>query len=172
MGRCDTADQELFRSRVGEVNVKSNMQLKADILAELDGEPNVNAAQIGVEVVNGIVTLSGCVASSAEKGAVECAVQRIPGVRGVAVELKIRQPGPGMRTDGEIAQAAREALRWNTLIPHERIRIKVEIGWITLTGTVDWPHQRSHAENSVRQLWGSKGVINLIEISTACYPPL
>jgi osmotically-inducible protein OsmY len=150
--------------------MKSDAELKRDITAELDWDPAVDAAHVGVTVRDGVVTLTGHLDSLAEKHAVELAVQRVHGVKAMAVELEVK-PAPGhRRSDAEIAQAAESALLWHALVPHEQILIKVEGGLITLSGAVDWQFQRAAAEHALRQLTGVVGVRNLITLKPQITP--
>ena len=64
--------------------MKTDSQLQQDVSAELDWEPSVHAARIGVEVKDGVVTLAGQVDSYAEKWNAERAAQRVSGVRALA----------------------------------------------------------------------------------------
>jgi len=66
---------------------KSDNQLKQDIEQELRWDPKINAAQIGVIVDKGVVSLLGAVDTYAEKWAAEDATKRVSGVRTVAQDL-------------------------------------------------------------------------------------
>ena len=144
--------------------MKSDFQLMADITAELDSDPAINAETIGVAVNGGVVTLRGHLASFAERHAVELAARRVSGVRGVALELDVKLALDHQRSDTEIAEAATAALRWHSLVPNDRVRLAVSDGWVTLTGEVDWPYQFSSAEQCVRPLRGVRGVSNRVAI--------
>src|ERR1700719_1605405 len=144
-----------------------DLELKKSVESELNFEPSINAAEIGVAVKGGIVTLNGRVPSYWEKIAAERAAARVAGVKAVANELEVRLPGLSERTDGDIARAAVDALKWNVLVPEDRIKVKVSKGWVTLEGAVDWQYQKSAAEKSVRRLVGVLGVSNLIEVNPA-----
>ncbi|MDE2148916.1 MAG: BON domain-containing protein [Gammaproteobacteria bacterium] len=150
--------------------MKTDMQLKKDVEAELEWEPSIDAAGIGVEVKDGIVTLAGHLDSYLAKLAAERAVQRVAGVRGVAEEIDVRLPGSNQRTDADIARAATDALQWNSFIPQGCIKVKVENGWITLAGEVDWAYERSAAESTVHGLRGVKGVLNQIQLKQKASP--
>ena len=141
-----------------------DLELKKSVESELNFEPSINAAEIGVAVKNGVVTLSGRVPSYWEKISTERAAARVSGVKAVANELEVRLPGSSERTDEDIAQAAVDTLRWSVLVPQNRIKVKVSKGWITLEGNVDWQYQKSAAEKAVRKLYGVLGVSNLIEV--------
>jgi osmotically-inducible protein OsmY len=138
--------------------MKTDTQLQQDVLAELQWEPSVNAAAIGVEVTDGIVTLSGHVDSHGEKWGAENAAQRVAGVKGLAVDIHVNLPPLSQRTDADIARTARNVLEWTTYLPREAVKVMVEGGWITLSGTVEWEYQRHMAAAAVRHLLGVTGV--------------
>jgi osmotically-inducible protein OsmY len=144
-----------------------DLELKRAVESELNFEPSINAAEIGVAVKDGVVTLTGRVPSYWEKVAAERAAARVAGVKAVANELEVRLPGSSERTDEDIARAAVDALKWNVLVPEDRIKVKVSKGWVTLEGSVDWQYQKSAAEKAVRRLLGVVGVSNLIEVKPA-----
>lgn len=147
-----------------EIDVMSDVSLRQDVIDELEFEPSVNAAHIGVAVDDGVVTLSGHVASYAEKVAAEQAVKRVKGVRAIAEELDVRYPSDKKTADDEIAVRAVNILQWNAVVPASRIQLKVQNGWVTLMGEVDWQFERSAAETEIRKLSGVSGVINNITI--------
>ena len=139
-------------------------QLKQAVLAELSWEPSIAAAHIGVTANNGIVSLSGHVESFLEKQAAETATRRVKGVKGIAEEIEVRLPFSVKRGDDEIAAAAVGRLGWNTSLPTDAVKVKVEKGWLTLTGQVDWHYQSEAAANDVRSLHGVVGVSNQITL--------
>jgi len=142
----------------------TDQELKKNVETELNWEPSINAAEIGVAVKNGIVTLTGHIPSFWEKWAAERAVSRLSEVKAVVNELEIRLPSSSERTDQDIARAAVDALSWSILVPKDRVKLKVSKGWVTLEGSVDWQFQKNAAESAVRHLVGVKGVSNLIEV--------
>lgn len=144
--------------------MKTDAQLKKDVQAELEWSPAIDATRVGVAVADGVVTLSGHLRSFAEKTAVERAVKRVAGVRGVAVELDVSLAPHHQVSDTEIAAAVQTAFRWHALIPEDRIHFTVEQGRVTLTGTVDWEYQRHNAEAAVRPLNGVQDVVNKIHL--------
>ena len=150
--------------------MKTDTDLKRDILAELVYEPSIQANDIGVSVKDGIVTLSGHVTTYAEKFAAETAVKRVVGVRAVAEELDVSLVGSHQRNDEVVAQAAATALESNVSVPENRVKTSVEAGWITLNGDVNWNYQREAALNAVRHLVGVKGVTNLMEVKPLAAP--
>lgn len=144
--------------------MSNDRKLQEAVLAELSWEPSITAAHIGVTAHDGVVTLTGTVPHYLEKHAVELAAQRVKGVRAVAEELKVELPGPMQRDDSDIARAAVDRLAWEATVPSEAIKIKVEQGWVTLTGEVAWHYQREAAERMIRGLTGVSGVSNMTTI--------
>ncbi len=144
--------------------MKTDTQLQQDVIAELKWEPSVNAAQIGVEVKDGIVTLAGHVNSYAEKWNAERAAQRVWGVKALAIEMDVTLPGSSKRNDADIARSAENVLEWTANLPKDCVKIMVENGWITLSGEVDWEYQRQAAVRAVRYLIGVTGVSDQITI--------
>ena len=142
----------------------TDLELKRNVESELNWEPSVNAAEIGVAVKDSIVTLTGHVQSYWQKIAAERAASRVSGAKAVVNELEIRLPSSSERTDEDIARAAVNALTWSISVPADRIKVKVSKGWITLEGTVEWQYQKAVAEKAVRDLVGVKGVVNLVDV--------
>lgn len=150
--------------------MKTDTLLRDDVQAELSWDPAFRASDIGVIVKDGVVTLTGHLASYAEKYAVERAVQRVHGVKAMAVEMTVKLPFDNERTDADIAMAAERALEWNVLVPNGKIHPMVEKGWLTLDGEVEWGYQRGAAEGAVRDLMGVTGVSNLVKIKPKVSP--
>ncbi|HEY0182386.1 MAG TPA: BON domain-containing protein, partial [Rhodopila sp.] len=148
----------------------NDKQLRQLIVDELDFEPSVRSEHIGVAIENGIVTLTGHVSSYAEKLAAEKTVRRTRGVRGIAEEIEIRYPADKKTNDDEIARRALDIIAWDALAP-EGIAVKVEKGWVFLTGAVEWQYQRQAAEAAVRKLSGVVGISNLIELRPSATAP-
>ena len=146
--------------------MKTDAQLQQDVIAELAWEPSIDAAQIGVEVKNGIVTLAGHVNSFAAKWEAERATLRVAGVKALAVEMDVKLPGSSNRTDADIAGSVENVLLWSTAVPQERIKVMGEHGFATLTGEVDWEFQRQAAATAGRSLMGVKGVSDQIVIKS------
>jgi osmotically-inducible protein OsmY len=138
--------------------------LRQDIIDELDFEPSIDAADIGVAVENGIATLTGHVSTYAQKLTVEDVVRRVKGVKGFAQEIEVRPFGTHRTADDEIAKRAVNTINWNTSVPDGVVQVKVQDGWITLTGKVEWQYQKTAAANAVCDLAGVVGVSNQIEI--------
>lgn len=140
--------------------MKSDTQLKQDVLDELAWDPEVDEREVGVQVKDGIVTLTGHPRSFHAKHCAEQAVQRVSGVRALAVEMDVVLPGDVVRTDSEIAWAIENALTWNSVVPTSQLHVAVEHGVVTLAGEVDWDYQRRAAADTVRRLHGVRGIAN------------
>lgn len=141
-------------------------KLQKTVLAELKWEPSITAAHIGVTADNGTITLTGHVESYGQKHAAEMATGRVKGVKAVAEEIEVRLPFKITRDDADIARAAVDRLAWDTRTPHDAVKVKVEKGWLTLTGEVDWHYQKEAAERELRNLMGVAGISNQITIKS------
>ncbi|WP_139975315.1 BON domain-containing protein [Ochrobactrum sp. CGA5] len=142
----------------------SDQSLRQDIIDELDFEPSIDSADIGVAVENGIATLTGHVPTFAQKVTVENVVLRVKGVRGIAEKVEVRPSGGNQSADDEIAKRAVNTINWSTSIPDLAVQVKVQNGWVTLTGKVDWQYQKNAATDAIVNLAGVIGVTNKIEI--------
>ncbi|MEO7998724.1 MAG: BON domain-containing protein [Gemmatimonadaceae bacterium] len=146
--------------------MNTDMEVKKSVLAELAWEPRIAAAHIGVAAHDGVVTLTGHIESYSQKCAAENAALRVKGVKAVAQEMEVRLPTSVQRGDEEIAAAALTQLKWNSIVPKDAIKISVQHGWLTLTGTVDWHFEAQEAAEAVATLWGVVGVTNKVSVKT------
>ncbi len=147
--------------------MKSDVQLRNDVLDELNADPSIDVARIAVTVKDGIVTLGGEVTSYPQKRAAEYAVKRVAGVKGYAEEIRVKILPISRRTDADIARAAVDALQWDVSVPADALTVKVHDGVVTLEGDVDWHFQRQAAHDDVRHLLGVKRVANEIVVKPA-----
>ena len=143
---------------------KTDVELKKDILEELLYDPGVNVTEIGVLVKDWAVTLNGYVSSYSEKLNAVQATKRIAGVTAIADDIEVKLPDAERHTDGDIAAAAANHIKWCTTIPSGAVEVTVRDGRITLEGKVETWYQRLAAENVVKRLAGVKDVTNLITI--------
>ena len=144
--------------------MKTDSELQRDVMTELKWEPTIHAAEIGVAVKDGVVTLSGDLDSFAKRWTAERAAKRVYGVRAITDAINVSLPDPYKRTDEDIAGSARTILNWNFWIPRDRVNVRVQNGWITLNGDVDHYYQKVRAEDAVRPLIGISGITNSITI--------
>jgi osmotically-inducible protein OsmY len=150
--------------------VYADKEIQKNITDELTWEPSLRNDDIAVGVRDGVVTLGGFVDSYADKSKAERVAGRVKGVKAVADEIEVKLSTGSERADPDLARAALDALQWNISVPHDRIQVKVEKGWLTLDGQVDWYYQKQAAERAVRFLRGVRGVFNLITLSARTTP--
>lgn len=137
--------------------------IRNDVIEELDFDPSIDAAAIGVAVQEGIVTLSGHVPNYMQKIAAQRAAQRVKGVRAVAVDIEVRLPSDIKHDDEEIARRAANLLTWRSATG-QQVKAAVDNGFVTLSGEVAWNYQRQEAERAVCALEGVREVINTIAV--------
>jgi osmotically-inducible protein OsmY len=142
----------------------NDRRIQRDVEDELAWDPSIDQAGVGVAVDNGIVSLSGKVATYGERYRAERAALRVRGVRAVANDLEVAIAPRAGRTDAQIAAAALTALGLSISIPKDAVKVVVRDGTLTLDGTLDWEYQRLAANRLVRDLEGVKQVINMITL--------
>ena len=148
----------------------ADLDIKNNVLDELAWQPSIDETQIGVIVKNGVVTLTGIVDSYTNKMAAEKAAKSVYGVKAVAEDIEVRYSNINRKSDTDIANATVDALKWNSLVPDKNIHIKVEDGWIYLTGEVQWIYEKNAAKNAVKNLYGVNGVVNNIRLKSTLAP--
>jgi osmotically-inducible protein OsmY len=144
--------------------MKTDTDLKRDVIAELEWDPSLNATAIGVAVKDGVVTLTGHLDTFAEKHAAARAVRRVADVKAIALELDVKLASHHERSDTDIAASAEQALKWNTQIPASAVRVTVDHGWVTLRGEVEWDYQRRAIDQAVLPLMGVVGISNELSL--------
>lgn len=147
--------------------MRTDTEVQKDVMAQLQWDPYLNAAEIGVGVKDGVVTLSGRVDSYSKKLAAETATKKILGVKAVAEEIHVGPSPAFRRTDPEIAEAVVNALKWHTAVLEDKIKIKVEDSVVTLEGKVDWNYQRQSAVDAIRYIPGIVRIDNFITVKAA-----
>jgi osmotically-inducible protein OsmY len=143
---------------------RSDTDIQKDVATELHWEPSLKDDDVAVGVRDGVATLAGFVNSYADKWTAERAASKVKGVKAIANNIEVKLPSSSTRPDPDIAHAAVSALKWNSAVPQDRVRVRVEKGWLTLEGDVDFYFQKEAAERSVRYLFGIKGLTNLITV--------
>ena len=146
--------------------MKTNSELQRNVQNAIKWEPSMHAAEIGVTAKDGVVTLSGTVNSYSKKINAERAAKNVVGVKAVAVNITINYGGSFRKNDTEIASDILGALKHNWEVPEDRIKVKVEDGWVKLEGEVPWKYQEEAITKAIRNLSGVKGITNLIEIKS------
>ena len=150
--------------------MKTDLEIQKNVMEELKWQPSINSAEIGVAVNNGVVTLSGTVDNYAEKRAAEKAALTVAGVKAVAEDIEVNLGFNHKKTDAELAEAAVNALKWNVLVPNDKIKVTVDNGWVTTAGTVDWAYEQNAVRNAINSITGVKGVSNLVKITPRVNP--
>ena len=146
--------------------MKNNTELEQDVREEIKWSPILKDAEIGVTAKDGVITLTGAVDSYTKKLAAEDAAKRVKGVKAVAEEIRVESNGGRLRTDTEIARSILDAFKSNWSVPHDEITVKVEDGWVTLSGEVSWNYQRGSALEDANKQTGVMGITNLITIKS------
>jgi Predicted periplasmic or secreted lipoprotein len=147
----------------------SDKTLKEAVMRELEWDPSVEAAHIGVIAKDGAVTLTGKVPTYSQKWAAVRAAERVFGVRAVADELEVKLSSLNTRDDQDIAEQIARTFEWSTTVP-DTVEAEVRKGWVTLKGDVDWSYQRDEAERAIRHITGVTGVSNLIVVKPKVKP--
>jgi len=142
----------------------TDTEIQKNVMEELKWDPIMQSAEIGAIVKDGIVTLVGYVDNYSQRLAAENAVKRVKDVRAVAIDIAISLPDDQRRSDTDLAAAALNALKWSSFVPEDKIRLKVDGGWITMEGEVEWQFQKESAYSAVSDLIGVHGVINRINV--------
>lgn len=145
--------------------MKSDLEIQKDVMEELKWEPYLRASEIGVAVKNGVVALSGIVDAYSKKISAEKAAKRVAGVKAVAEDIMIEFSPGSLRTDAEIAESVLTALKWNSAVEQEKVKIKVEDGNVRLEGEVEWEFQRDLVKNTIENISGVRSVLNLITVT-------
>jgi osmotically-inducible protein OsmY len=144
--------------------MKTDDQIQQDVLRELASDTRVERTKVGVEVDSGVVTLSGILSDYLEKMAAQDAAFRA-GVLDIVNNIAVYPSGAFERTDAEVAQAVRQALRSDARVPDQQIRTTTAAGRVTLEGDVTRGDEREAAQRAVRHLLGVRAVVNQIEVA-------
>jgi osmotically-inducible protein OsmY len=150
--------------------MKSDEKIQQDVMDQIKWNPLLTASEIGVAVKDGVVTLSGQVNTCLKKTEAEKEAKKVAGVKAIAEDIHVGISTRYTKTDTEIAQAILMALKWDTSIPEEHIKVKVEDGFVTLEGEAEWGFQRESAQKAVVNLAGVRSVINLITVKPKIKP--
>lgn len=146
--------------------MKTNEDLQKDVQDAIKWEPLLKAAEIGVAAKDGVITLTGTVDTYAKKSEAEEATKHVAGVKAVVEQIDVQFSSLLKKTDNEIATDVLDAFNWNWAVSTKTITIKVEDGWVTLEGELEWNYQKNAAKTAIKDLAGVKGVTNLITIKS------
>lgn len=147
--------------------MKSNEALQRNVQDAIKWEPLLHAAEIGVTVHDGIVTLTGSVDNYLKKLEAENATKNVAGVRGIVEKIEVHHHDSwDKKDDNDIAEAVLDTYKWNWKIPNDKVQVKVEKGWVKLTGELSWNFQKDEAKNAIKNLEGIVAVTNNITIKS------
>ena len=147
--------------------MKNNAELQKDVQDAIKWEPLLNTAEIDVTVKDGVVTLTGTVDSYFKKSEAEDTAKNVAGVKAIVEKIEIKFSSDWYKKDdNEIATEVVNALKWNWQIPNDKVKVKVEKGWVTLEGELERNYQKEAAKNAVKNLLGVTGVVNNIKIKS------
>lgn len=138
--------------------------LRRFVIDELDFDPRVTAAHVGVTVDGGVVTLAGHVGTYAEKQAAERITFNVRGVRAVVNAIEVRPPEDARIGDEELADCCVEAIASDGAIQSDSVQVKVEKGCVTLSGWVRRYDQKAAADRALRQIIGVTDIVNVIGV--------
>ena len=151
--------------------MKTDSEIQLDVIEALKWDPSVTHQHIGVAVSEGIVTLTGTIPSYIEKFAAEKAAQRVGGVKAVVEKMEVKLAGAHERDDEDIAKAIVSQFAWNVQLPKDAVKVRVQKGWVDLSGEVEWEYQRTAAATGARNVTGVKGVSNNVTIKAKTIQP-
>lgn len=146
--------------------MKDNAELQKDVQNAIKWEPSMQAAEIGVTAKDGVITLSGTVNSYTKKLNAERAAKNVVGVKAVAEDIIVNYGGSFKKNDTELATDILKAWENNWEVPEEKIKVKVEDGWVKIEGKVSWKYQEKAVIKSINNLSGVIGITNLLKIKS------
>jgi osmotically-inducible protein OsmY len=153
-------------SPINKIKMRTNEALQQDVQNALKWEPLLHAAEIGVSVNSGVVTLTGMVDNYAKKSEAESAAKNVLGVTAVIEKIEVHFAHTDKKEDSDIAPKVVSALKWNWAVPSDSIKVKVEKGWVTLEGQMNWQYQKDAAKKAVKNVDGVKGVLDLMVVKS------
>jgi osmotically-inducible protein OsmY len=145
-------------------NMIKNSQLRESVMDELNGLSSVDTTHVVITADSGTVTLTGHVSAYPDIFTVRQAVGRVQGVRAIADELTLRLPNGHMREDSDIAHDIVLALESQTKHADSDVLAEVSEGFVTLSGTVDWHHERQCLEQQIALIRGVFNISNQIQL--------
>jgi osmotically-inducible protein OsmY len=136
------------------------------VIANLDLDPRIpESLEIAVAADSGLVTLRGTVESFSQRRAAGKDAKNVDGVDDIDNQLKVSLTGSDRRDDDEIRGAALQKLIWDVEVPSDFVDLKVNDGWVTLKGTVNYQFESDAAYDDVATLYGVVGITNEIVVS-------
>ena len=144
--------------------MKSDSQIKQDVLDELKWDAEIDESKIGVIVSNGALTLAGHVPTYRQKMAAKDAAKHVGGVNAIVDNIEVRLDSSYRTTDEGLAERISNVLKWNVSAPTKPIKAEVRNGIVTLSGEVEWQYQRTNVLKNVQHVGGVIGITDLITV--------
>jgi osmotically-inducible protein OsmY len=143
--------------------MSSNTDLTADVSDELFWDPKLDSTAIAASADDGKITLRGTVGSLREKREARKAAQRVFGVISVDNQLQVKLMNDAKRADADLRGDVLQALMLDSLVP-KTVDVKVQDGFVTITGTANWQYQRDEADFVASNIVGALDVLDEIEL--------
>ncbi len=135
--------------------IRTDEQIKIDIENRLSRDTRIDAADVLIEVNEGVVTLTGTVPSYNTKLAAYEKARETRGTISTNNQLSVVYPSNVAKSsDAEIESNAKNVLLWNPDIDESKIEVSFDSGTVTLKGTVSWYWHWHKAKELVLNLSG------------------
>ena len=144
--------------------MKNNQNLARDVTAAIKWEPLMSGNDIHVTALDGVVTLTGVVDCYLKKFKAEDIAKGIIGVKAVVEHIAVKFDNDDEKSDNTLAREIINLLRADLQVPHDRIKVRVENGRVTLEGDLPWNFQKQDVSAAIRCVEGMKVFTNNIVI--------
>ena len=144
----------------------TDREIQDAVERRLRSAPDMDAADVGVSVQDGVVVLTGTVRTFAEREAAEQTALATESVLDVANEIVVNIPRQAHHTDQEIAHSVRGTLELHSRVPHEHIKSSISHGVVTLHGCVECWQDVVDAEEAVGDLPGVEDVVDELVVTS------
>ena len=94
----------------------------------------------------------------------EKAAKSVIGVRAVVEDIHVKFSTSLDKNDEDLAGEILSSMKWDWSVPNDKVQVKVENGWVTIDGSVEWNYQKEAARSCAANLIGVKGVTNNVTV--------
>jgi osmotically-inducible protein OsmY len=150
--------------RMGTIMMRSDLMVHAAVCAALRRALGTVAGRVGVRVHDGVVTLTGKLESLDQKHAVEQTAEQVAGVRAVVEELQVEGMPAVPHGDVALAKAVVDSLELEGIPASRHIAVRVEHGWVALSGQVTSASDYSAIERALECVPGVRGVTSEVQL--------
>jgi osmotically-inducible protein OsmY len=154
----------MISQRMGTVMMRSDLMVHAAVCTALRRALGPVAGQVGVRVHDGVVTLTGTVASPDQKHAAEQTAEQVAGVRAIAEELHVDGKPVVLHDDVALAKAVADSLDLEGIPAGRHIAVRVEAGWVALSGQAASASDYSAIERALECVRGVRGVTSEVHL--------